>query len=552
MTRTLGEPMPLWERRAWLILLVVAAALRLWQLGDRAFHHDESIHANFAMQLAHQGTYKYDPVYHGPIQYYAVASTFRILGDTDFTARFPAALGGVALCAMALLLRPRYGPWVALVSGGFLAISPNFLYFTRFCREDIWSLLGTAGIFLYFDSYLRTRRIRDIALAAFAAAVAFAAKETFYVLCALMVPSVAAVWLEPGRGREAWNRVRRLVDFLEEHQAALAGALCLFFVLSELFYTVFLIRPESGNPAVDAITYWYGQHKMERVSGPKTYYLPRLLQYEFLILVPALILIVTRWRKFGAAERFLAGWGISSLLMYGYLGEKTPWLVVHQVLPFIPIAAIAWVDWWTTSPRLQVVGAAALLATLVSSLSLSFWLSTITPASRKAESVIYVQTCPEVLGLVDEILAFGKVGAVPAAIVAGEAGWPMTWYVRKAPVNWEMPKPDLKAPIVICDQGQADEAAKILGPGYRKTEVPYRGWWVPETSFSPLHPTPGELLKYLFTREVWQGELEKSVNPIGSMYVAVFRRTEPIRPPAPPPPAEAAPAQPSAQPPASP
>jgi uncharacterized protein (TIGR03663 family) len=525
--------MPLWERRAWLALLVLAAVLRLFRLGERPFHHDESIHANFALQLANQGTYKYDPVYHGPVQYYAVAAAFRILGDSDFTARFPAALGGVALCAFALLLRPRWGSRVALVSGGLLAISPNFLYYTRFCREDVWSLLGTAGAFLFFDAYLRNSRVRDLALCAIAAAVAFASKENFYVLCALMVPSVAAASFESGRGLDGWNRLRRLIDFLETHGAGIAGALCLFFVVSEVLYTFFLIRPESGNPAVDAITYWYGQHKVERVSGPKTYHLPRLLQYEFLILVPALVLIFTRWGKLGARERFLAGWGLSSLAMYAYLGEKTPWLMVHQVLPFVPLAAIAWVDAGTARPRWRAVGAVAVLATFVSTLSLSFWLPAITPNSKKAESAVYVQTCPEMLPLVEEILAYGRVGANPAAIVAGEAGWPMTWYVRKAPVNWEMPTPERKAPIVICDLGQADQAAKVLGSGFQRTDVPFRGWWIPETSLSPLHPSFGEILRYVFTRKVWQGNMGRGANPIGSVYVAVFRRTEPVPPPAP-------------------
>lgn len=551
------------ERRAWLALLIVAGGLRLFRLGDRPFHHDESIHANFAVQLANEGQYKYDPVYHGPVQYYAVAAAFRLhyafwkavdslqhlaggVGEattrqtrafgSDFSARLPAALGGVALCALALLLRPRWGPGVALVSGGLLAISPNFLYYTRFCREDVWSLLGTAGTFLFFDSYLRTHRLRDLAFSALAAAVAFASKENFYVLCALMVPSVLAAWAEAGRGLDGWNRLRRLIDFLEAHGAAIAGALCLFFIASELMYTVFLIRPESGNPAVDAITYWYGQHKSERVRGPKWYHLPRLAQYEFLVLAPAFVLIARRWGKLGMRERFLAGWGVSSLAMYAYLGEKTPWLMVHQVLPFVPLAAIAWIAAWTKGPRWRALGVLAVFASFISALSLSFWLPAITPNSNRAESAIYVQTCPEMLPIAEEILSYGKLGAVPAAIVSGEAGWPMTWYVRRVPVNWEAPKGDIKPPIVICDQGQADEAAKALGPGYQRTEVPFRGWWIPEdsSSWSPLHPNPGELLTYLFTRKVWRGK--EGTNPIGAVSVVVFRKTEPPPAPAPPPP----------------
>ena len=125
------------------------------------------------MHLAFDGEYRYDPIYHGPVQYAMVATAFRLLGDSDFTARLPAALGGVALVALALGLRRRFGETAAFGAGLLLALSPNLLYYTRFCREDIWSLLGTAGFFLSFDAWWRGRRLRHLILSALSAAIAF-------------------------------------------------------------------------------------------------------------------------------------------------------------------------------------------------------------------------------------------------------------------------------------------------------------------------------------------------------------------------------------------
>jgi uncharacterized protein (TIGR03663 family) len=534
------------EKRAWLALLAVAFLLRVIALGARPFHHDESIHAWAANRLVTEGHYKYDPVYHGPVQYYMVGLALEIEslfanpkamvpGEGDAAARMPAALGGVALVALALLLRPRFGPATALVAGALLAVSPNLLYYTRFCREDVWSLLGTAGGFLFLDSWVRESRLRDLALSALFFAIAFASKENFYVLGAMMVPSIIVSWAEPGRGLDVWNRLRRLIDFLEKHGVAVAAALLLFLDVSIVLYTVFLNHPGSGTPFIEAISYWWGQHKVERVSGPKTYYLPRILQYEFAIVVPAFVLILGRWRSLSAVDRFLAGWGVSSLGMYAYLGEKTPWLIVHQVLPFVPLAAKAWVEGWERSRSWRTAGVLAGVVTVWFSLQLSFIYPAITPAVPKAESVIYVQTTPELLDLRDRILAYGRVGEVPAAIVAGESGWPMSWYLRHAPVNWEMPKGDLHPPIVLCDPGQAERAAAALGPGYvREPDVPFRAWWIPETAWKPLAPKPGDLLRYLATRRVWQGNLPVGTNPIGAVYVAVFRRVGPASPPTPP------------------
>jgi hypothetical protein len=139
------------------------------------------------------------------------------------------------------------------------------------------------------------------------------------------------------------------------------------------------------------------------------------------------------------------------------------------------------------------------------------------------------------LGVVDEILRAGRAGEVPAAIVSGEAGWPMSWYVRAAPVNWQPPTGELHPPIVVCDEGDADKQEKALGPGYARDRVPFRAWWIPDNSWSPLRPSPGQLLRYVFTREAW--DREDRNNPIGAVWVTVFRRQYPAGSPPPAPPA---------------
>ncbi len=510
------------ERWAWGALLLLALVLRTWDLGSRVFHHDESIHGWFTYQLANEGTYVYDPVYHGPVQYFAVAASFRLLGDSDLSARLPAALGGVGLVAMAMLLRARFGRRAALASGALLAVSPNVLYYTRFCREDVWSLLGTFGLFLWLDRWWRTRRVADLAAAAFWGAVAFASKENFYVLGALMAPSILAAAWEPGRGLPLVARLRSLLDVLERHGAAISGAILLFFTLSELAYTLFLVHPESGNPVFQAISYWWGQHKLERVGGPRTYYLPRILQYEFAIVLPGLAFIALRWRRFGPAERFLAALAPSSLVMYAWLGEKTPWLILHQILPFVPLAGAAWAAVASSRTRALAVAGPAAAATVLSTLSLSFWNPVLSPALPRAESVVFTQTAPEVLPVVREVLDAAAAGEDPAASVSGEGVWPLSWYFRRVPVRWAAPEPGERPPVVVVDEGKVEEAQRLLGGGYSVETIPLRAWWLPEVSRSPLRPSPGELLDYLLTRRPW--------SPVGAQNVVVLRRPGGARP----------------------
>ena len=64
--------------------------------------------------------------------------------------------------------------------------------------------------------------------------------------------------------------------------------------------------------------------------------------------------------------------------------------------------------------------------------------------------------------------------------------------------------------------------------------MPFRAWWIPDTSLSPLRPNLRQLLLYVFTRETW--DRADGNNPIGSVWVTVFRRTGPATVPPPPPP----------------
>ena len=55
-----------WEVYCYIIIFIAAAVLRLWDLGSVTLHHDESIHAFWSWQLAFEGHYIHDPIFHGP------------------------------------------------------------------------------------------------------------------------------------------------------------------------------------------------------------------------------------------------------------------------------------------------------------------------------------------------------------------------------------------------------------------------------------------------------------------------------------------------------
>jgi hypothetical protein len=165
--------------------------------------------------------------------------------------------------------------------------------------------------------------------------------------------------------------------------------------------------------------------------------------------------------------------------------------------------------WWS-----RTLAAAALAATAATSLVANFFLDEITPARERVESMIYVQTCPELKAVVEEGLRLHREGVDPVAAVAGESGWPLTWYWRATPVWWDLPKPPMHPPIVLCNPEQEAEARRRLGPGYAAQRIPLRAWWLMEDR----SPSAGQALRYAVARVPW--------SPIGSSDVIVLRRGE--------------------------
>ncbi len=174
-------------------LVLVALALRLIDLGVRALHHDESLHALFSYRFAQGRGYRHDPLMHGPFQFHLMAVVYKLFGATDATSRIPAAFFGAALVALPLLLRRWLLPAGVVVATLLLAISPSLLYYSRFARNDlfmaVFALLLVTAIWRYRDD----GRFRWLVVAALALTLSFCAKETAYLTAAILLLYVNAV-----------------------------------------------------------------------------------------------------------------------------------------------------------------------------------------------------------------------------------------------------------------------------------------------------------------------------------------------------------------------
>ena len=198
-----------------LLIGLVAAGSRLWELDARVMHYDEAIHLHYAWKLARGVEFLHSPWMHGPLQVELVAIFLRVIGDTDFVARLPYALFGVVLVTLPYFLRREIGDKGALCAAVILAFSPSLLYFSRFGRNDILMAVWAALLLIFMWRYSRSSKRRYLFGAAAVTALMLASKETAYFVILFMgLASLGLGW------RQLWDVARRRMALADARGAA--------------------------------------------------------------------------------------------------------------------------------------------------------------------------------------------------------------------------------------------------------------------------------------------------------------------------------------------
>jgi TIGR03663 family protein len=228
----------IWTGVAFWAVILLGVALRFWGLGTRPLHHDESLHAYFSMILLRDNVdnwracftsaavscYRYDPLTHGPFQFHIIALVYQIsawLGAPDHginttTVRIAAATFGSVMVALPYFLRDYLGKMGAWLACLLLAASPGLVYYSRFAREDIYMACFTVLTVVATARYVRDRKMGWLVTAALAFTLAYATKESTFLVIGLFGSFLGAllVW-ELGVRWVPWHR--RAVPNAAEH-----------------------------------------------------------------------------------------------------------------------------------------------------------------------------------------------------------------------------------------------------------------------------------------------------------------------------------------------
>ena len=494
------------ELVAYAVLTLVALAVRLIDLGDRPFHHDESQDAYFSWILKEQGDYEYNPLLHGPLRFYLTAAMYVLFGDSDFTARLAPVLMGTLMVPLPYLLRHQIGRVAAFAAAVFLAFGPSYLYFSRFAREDIYFAAISLALLVVTFRFLDRPRRHQPALIGALLALAFATKETTFItgfvaftflLGALLIRPRLVIDPIRSVGLEAWG-----------------WALAAFLGVYTLLFTTFMTHPDGVRGLYTGLDYWLGQHEVGRGGEPWNFYLVVLFGVEWPVLLLGAIGAVVAVLRPTLLRLFLIWAFVVSLVVYSWAGEKFAWLILHPLLPLVLLAGLGVQAIWSARRRWYgALGAIVVVAGFAYAGYASFLVNAVHRADPR-ELLVSTQSSEEVARIADEIAA-RKPSSITVDSSEG-ATFPWAWYLRDLEAGYvELGAGSTATPpdsdVLILTGAANDRLAPQLA-GYEAREFPFRVWWVRDYDEMSL----SGWWRWFTRRETW--------NPTGGMQEWLYQR----------------------------
>ncbi|HEY71315.1 MAG TPA: TIGR03663 family protein [Anaerolineae bacterium] len=241
-------------------MLILAILTRFYDLETRVMSHDESLHTYFSWTLSEGRGFEHTPLMHGPLQFHVVALSYFLFGDSDATARIPAAAASVLAVGMIWLFRRWLGRTGALVAMGLMLISPYMLYYGRYVRNEALILpMALLTVYSMFR-YVETRRSRWLYLFALSLSLHFTTKETSFIYTAIFMIFLAGhlTWRLISR---PWKSVIYQIGFLLGLAVGFSGVgLAMFSLLGgdlggaiSATETIQPLDPTSGFPIATSV-----------------------------------------------------------------------------------------------------------------------------------------------------------------------------------------------------------------------------------------------------------------------------------------------------------
>jgi len=495
-------------------------------------HGDEAVHAYRFGQLLEANNYRYDPTeFHGPTLNYFTLIPALLSGQhtyaslTEITLRIVPVFFGLVLVLMPLLLLDGLGKPVAVVAGAITAISPAFVFYSRYYIPEMLLVCFTFGMIVSGYRYARSKKwIWALRTGAFAA-LCFATKETSVIAFGAIIVALAIVLLVRKDAQPTLNLVRRGHLLL-----AIAGAV----VVWGLFYSSFFTNPAGLLDSFRSYATYFDRAGNNQLHIHPWYYYFNLLLYskadggppwtEGFIVVMALVglIFIVRGRNILGLDagllKFIAGYTVIMTIAYSAIPYKTPWCLLSFYQGMIILAAVAVVA-VLKSLRLAMscIIMAAFFIVFTADLTLQGYMAGRFFNIDLGNPYVYAHPTKDVLTIARRVEEFSRASQagrdMPVLVVCPDGDyWPLPWYLRSFnnvgyynDVN-EIRSP---APVVIASAGFQD---RLIGKLFDISPAGRKNLYVP-LSDKGIELRPQVELRGYVTKDLWdQWQSSKSDN----------------------------------------
>src|SRR5438309_1779961 len=385
----------------WLII-GLAALLRFFLLGIKPPHFDEGINGWFVDQMMKTGFYKYDPTnYHGPLHFYVLLVSQTLLGRNVWALRLPVVLVSIICVWLTLKFEPFVGRSVSRLAALAMAVSPGFVFYGRYSIHEVWLVLFSMLFVLGLLGLWKFGTPNYLWCAGMGLAGMILTKETYIIHlgCALIAVPVLFVAnalspLPDARpARQTWDYADLAVVL------ATGSAVVLFFYSGTFFHW-------SGVKGLhQAYTAWFATgHEGHGHEKPWHYWVSKLIvRYELPVLAGLILCLF--WQRFkNVSLRYLAIYGVGTLIAYSIVKYKTPWCIISFGWPFLFIFGAVVL---LVRPKHLQLAYRAVGVLLCISLGSSVWLNYFR-CSSPDEPYAYVQTYNDIFKLTEPLLTLAK------------------------------------------------------------------------------------------------------------------------------------------------
>ena len=425
------------------IIVALGAFLRILLLGIKPPHFDEGINGWFVDQMTKNGFYRYDPTnYHGPLHFYVLFLSQTLFGRNLWALRMPVVLGSIFCIWLTLRYQPIVGRTIARWAAVAMAVSPAFVFYGRYSIHEVWLLLFQMLFILGLLGLWRIGTSGYLWCAGMGLTGMILTKETYiiHVGCAAIAVLVAWVSHKITRAENAKPAAQQW-DFFDV--AVLSGVAVAVIVF---FYSGTFLNWAGVKGLFETFAAWFETgHKGNGHEKPWYYWLMLIGRYEVAVGLGLIACALCQFFR-DISLRYLAIYGVGTLMGYSIVSYKTPWCIISIVWPLLFLFGAGLQLIPRSAQRVaSIVAAVALAVSLGQSIRLNYF-----HCSTDTEPYVYVQTYNDVFKLTKPLLQLAERNPLTYQLVGHmirTSAYPLPWILGDFPRIGYYEKDNLPTPL---------------------------------------------------------------------------------------------------------